>query len=71
MTNFTEKILSVINKNFLINLAPKLTLYHFHRLSKKLKTKVDFLYSFGQILLLILFYFYQKIRKKIAQPFAR
>ena len=52
MTNFKKKIRSVHNKNILVNLAPKLTLYHFHRLSKELKTKVDFLYSFGQISLL-------------------
>ena len=52
MTNFTEKIWSVINKNLLVNLPPKLTLYHFHRLSKELKTKVNFFYSFGQISLL-------------------
>ena len=37
MTNFTEKIWSVINKNLFINLAPKLTLYHFHRVSKEFK----------------------------------
>ena len=77
MTNFTEKIWSVINTNLLVYLAPKLTLYHFHRLSKEGKTKVDFLYSFGQISLLILFSFSKCFDcsanfsyNKITQPFA-
>ena len=40
-------------------------------LSKKFKKKVDFLYSFGQILLLILFYFYPKIRKKKSRIYTK
>ena len=56
MTNFPEKIWSVNNKNFLVNLAPKLTLCHFHRVSKELKTKVDIFSSFGQILFFYLFF---------------
>ena len=56
MTNFPEKIWSVNNKNLLVNLAPKLTLCHFHRVSKELKTKVDIFSSFGQILSFYLFF---------------
>ena len=40
MTNFPEKIWSVNNKNVLVNLAPKLKRYHFHRLSN-LELKVQ------------------------------
>ena len=55
-TNFIDKVWSVNNKNLLINLAPKLTLCHFHRVSKKLKTKVYIFSSFGQILFFYLFF---------------
>ena len=39
----------------LISHEQKLTLYHFHRVSKELKTKVNILYSFGQISFFMLF----------------
>ena len=69
MTNFTKKIFSVINKNFLVNLAPKSKRYHFHRVSKELKTKVNVFYSFEQMSFFISAYFDRNIRNKIAQPF--
>ena len=56
MINFTEKVFSAINKKSLVNLAPKLTLCHFHWVSKKLKTKVYIFSSFGQILFFYLFF---------------
>ena len=53
MTNFTEKIRSVHNKNILVNLAPKLKWYHFHRVSNlelKFRIKVKNFTKFLQLL---------------------
>ena len=53
MTNFPEKIWSVNNKNVLVNLAPKLKWYHFHRVSNlelKFRIKVKNFTKFLQLL---------------------
>ena len=53
MTNFKEKIRSVHNKNLLVNLAPKLKWYHFHRVSNlelKFRIKVKNFTKFLQLM---------------------
>ena len=57
MTNFQEKIWSVKNKNLLVNLVPKLTMCHFHRVSKELKMKVYFLQFWSDFTFLFIFIF--------------
>ena len=53
MTNFKKKIRSVHNKNILVNLAPKLKWYHFHRVSNlelKFRIKVKNFTKFLQLM---------------------